>query len=206
MNETSTDISEAPSGPTYLRVYFVSALLIAVGLSTLSARAAIALGIILMPAHMVAVGLIARIQPWRPIFLRIWPVTAFVIALLFLLPGRIIYQMATTPVATFKQLVLNPVPDGVTNIEKKEQPGSGAWVSLTFDADRMTIDKVLASQDYAPVSSDNIDGRLKEQVGRIQLEGAKIYEANFPESGIRFTAVVNSRSNRMCVVYDRSVR
>ncbi|GEM_PF-2269045 len=206
MNETTNDVSEERTGPTYLRVYFLSALLIAVGLSTLSTRAAIALGIILMPAHMVAVGLISRIQPWRPIFLRIWPVTAFVIALLFLLPGRIIYQMATTPTATFKQLVLNPVPDGVTNIEKKQHADSLTWISVTFDLDPKTVPEVLATQEYEMVSPDKITPEIEERLGQIRLDQAKFYQATFPDGGVRFTAVVNSRSDRICVLYERDVR
>ncbi len=206
MNETADEIIEERTGPTYVRVYFLSAVLIAVGLSTISMRVAIALGVILIPAHAIAIGLISRIQPWRPVFLKIWPITGFVIALLFLLPARIIYQMATTPTATFKQLVLNPVPDGVKNIEKEEAPDAQSWISLTFDVDEKTVVEVLATQSFAPVASQAVTPEIEKRLGRIRLDGAKIYQATFPDTTVRMTAVVNSRSDRMCVLYERDVK
>jgi hypothetical protein len=206
MNETADEISEERTGPTYVRVYFLSAVLIALGLSTISVRVAVALGVILIPAHAIAIGLISRIQPWRPVFLKVWPVTAFVIALLFLLPARIIYQMATTPTATFKQLVLNPVPEGVKNIEKEEAPDAQSWISLTFDVEEKTVVEVLATQSFEPASSETVAPELEKRLGQIRLSGAKIYQVKFPDSTVRMTAVVNSRSDRMCVLYERDVK
>lgn len=206
MNEQTEEIAEEQPKVTYLRVYFLSAVLITIGLSTISVRVAVALGVILVPAHAIAIGLISRIQPWRPVFLKIWPVTAFVIALLFLLPARIIYQMATTPTATFKQLVANPVPKSVTNIEKKQHPDSQSWISLTFDLDAKTVEEVLATQSFELFTSSVLTPEIEKRLGRIRLNGAKIYQAKFPDTTVRMTAIVNSRSDRMCVLYERDVK
>jgi len=206
MNEPPDEITEVPTGPTYVRVYFLSAVLIAIGLSTISVRVAVALGVILIPAHAIAVGLISRIQPWRPVFLKIWPITAFVIALLFLLPARVIYQMATTPTATFKQLVLNPVPDSIKNIEKEEAPDAQSWISLTFDLDPKTVEQVLTTQSFEMVAPTVLTPELESRLGRIRLDGATIYQADFPETTVRMIAVVNSRSDRMCVLYERDMK
>jgi hypothetical protein len=203
MSDAEQTVDDRPK-TTYTRVYLLSLVLIALGLSAISWRVVMILGVVFMPAHAIAIGLISRVKPWRPVLLKIWPVTALVIALLFLMPGHVIYRLALTPNAVFKRLVANPVPKTVENIEKKEGGGPAGWVSLTFDADAGTIAELLVEREYQPV--ENVSAEIQEKAGRIQMSGSHGFQKEFPESGIRFSAIVNARSNRMSVIYERGVR
>jgi len=202
-NEAGETPEERKVG-SFLPVYLVSLILIVLGLSVISWRVAMVLGAVLMPAHAIAIGLVSRVKPWRPPLLKIWPITAFVIALLFLMPGHVIYRMALAPEAVFKRIVANPVPKSVENIEKKEGSGRSSWVSLTFDSNAETIAELLGERDYESVA--NLTPELQEMAGRFQFEGAHAFQLNFEDRGIRLSAIVNARSNRMCVIYERGLK
>ena len=199
--ESAPDLAAAKRPSGYLRVFILAGSLIVAGLSVISVRVAIVLAAVLLPALAVAVGMISRVDAWRPVLLKVWPFTALAIALLFLMPGHVIYRLATTPDATFKRLIVNPIPDGVSGLEKKESRGFENWVSLTFDARQSAVDAILASRPYQLQVSPRL--RLGELAGRINVGNAAIYEADYPEHGIRFTAIVERRTDRMCVVYER---
>lgn len=203
MNDEPEQIDADEQNPkvTYLRVYLLSAVLIVLGLQVISWRIAFLLGVVLMPAHAIAIGLVSRIKPFRPVLLKIWPVTALVISLLFLMPGHVIYRLAMTPEAVFKRLVANPIPDSVENIEKKQGTGVLEWVSLTFDADSKTITEIFETHAYQPL--EKMEASVQEQAGRFEFGRAKAFRVVYPDGGIQLTAIINARSNRMCVIYER---
>lgn len=157
------------------------------------------------------------IHPARrwPVMSRCWVRTAMISVLVFAIPLHISVWSQRTAKARYKQLVLNPIPAGVSDISKREAMGLDGWITINFALTPEIADAVLRSRPFKVVDFTSIPAearqeyetelqrRIRHWAEDMDVEHATIYTIWNEAQGETFYFILSEDRSRGCFVYQR---